>query len=112
MIIRNGRSPRSARRVDDRRAALIALEGGQRLAGQRPAVPGDLSSAAFMAVAAAAIAGSDVSITNVGLNPSRAALLDVLRRFGAEVEATVEDRLERRAGRPPADSPRRDDAIS
>ncbi len=44
-----------------------------------------------MAVAAAALPGSDVSITDVGLNPSRAALLDVLRRFGAEVEATVED---------------------
>jgi 3-phosphoshikimate 1-carboxyvinyltransferase len=35
--------------------------------------------------------GSDVSITNVGLNPSRAALLDVLRRFGAEIDVTVED---------------------
>ena len=43
-----------------------------------------------MAVAAAALSGSDVTITHVGLNPSRAALLDVLRRFGAEVETTVE----------------------
>jgi len=38
-----------------------------------------------------AIAGADVSITNVGLNPSRSALLDVLRRFGADVEATLDD---------------------
>src|SRR6186997_477341 len=70
---------------------FISIQGGQRLAGCALTVPGDLSSAAFMAVAAAAIAGSDVSITNVGLNPSRSALLDVLRRFGASVEATVDD---------------------
>lgn len=69
---------------------FIGLKGGQRLTATSLTVPGDLSSAAFMAVAAAAIPGSDVSITNVGLNPSRAALLDVLRRFGAEVEARVE----------------------
>ncbi|HYB94277.1 MAG TPA: hypothetical protein VEC39_04850, partial [Vicinamibacterales bacterium] len=54
-------------------------------------VPGDISSAAFIAVAAAVLPGSDVTITHVGLNPSRAALLDVLRRFGANVDATVED---------------------
>jgi 3-phosphoshikimate 1-carboxyvinyltransferase len=70
---------------------LITLTGGQRLAGRSVRVPGDLSSAAFMAVAASAIAGSDVSITNVGLNPTRAALLDVLRRFGADIEVTAED---------------------
>ena len=69
----------------------VALEGGQRLTGCHLKVPGDLSSAAFWAVAAAALTGSDVSITNVGLNPSRSALLDVLRRFGADVEETRED---------------------
>ena len=69
----------------------ITLTGGQRLAGCSVRVPGDLSSAAFMAVAASAISGSDVSITNVGLNPTRAALLDVLRRFGADIDVTVED---------------------
>ncbi len=69
---------------------LIRLRGGQRLAGQELRVAGDLSSAAFMAVAAAALPGSDVTITHVGLTPSRAALLTVLRRFGAEIETTVE----------------------
>jgi 3-phosphoshikimate 1-carboxyvinyltransferase len=53
-------------------------------------VPGDISSAAFMAVAAAAMPGSDVTILDVGLNPSRAALIDVLRRAGADIEAAVE----------------------
>jgi 3-phosphoshikimate 1-carboxyvinyltransferase len=70
---------------------LITLKGGQRLTGARLTVPGDISSAAFMAVAAAALPGSDISINYVGLNPSRSALLDVLRRFGADVEATVEE---------------------
>lgn len=73
------------------RERLISLTGGQRLSGCSLTVPGDLSSAAFLAVAAAAVTGSDVSITNVGLNPSRSALLDVLRRFGASVDAAVDD---------------------
>ena len=50
-----------------------SLEGGQRLHGpRRCACPGDISSAAFLAVAAAALPGSDVTIIDVGLNPSRA----------------------------------------
>ncbi len=70
---------------------LITLAGGQHLTGCALTVPGDISSAAFMAVAAAAMPGSDVSISHVGLNPSRSALLDVLKRFGAEIDVTVED---------------------
>jgi 3-phosphoshikimate 1-carboxyvinyltransferase len=69
----------------------IALRGGQRLSGRELRVPGDISSAAFIAVAAAALPGSDVTITHVGLNPSRAALLDVLKRFGADVETVGEE---------------------
>jgi 3-phosphoshikimate 1-carboxyvinyltransferase len=51
-------------------------------------VPGDFSSAAFWLVAGAALPGSRVEIAGVGLNPTRTALLGVLRRFGAHV--TVE----------------------
>ena len=69
----------------------IRLRGGQRLTGRDLRVPGDISSAAFMAVAAAALPGSDVTITQVGLNPSRAALLEVLKRYGAEIDVTIED---------------------
>jgi 3-phosphoshikimate 1-carboxyvinyltransferase len=68
----------------------ISLRGGQRLSGRTLRVPGDLSSAAFMAVAAAALPGSDVTITDVGLNPTRAALVEVLRRAGADIETSVE----------------------
>jgi len=73
-----------------RTGRTVTLRGGQRLSGRQLTVPGDISSAAFLAVAAAALRGSDVTITNVGLNPSRSALLDVLKRFGADVETVVE----------------------
>jgi 3-phosphoshikimate 1-carboxyvinyltransferase len=69
----------------------ISVIGGQRLTACELRVPGDISSAAFMAVAAAALPGSDVTITHVGLNPSRAALLDVLKRFGAAVDLSVDE---------------------
>jgi 3-phosphoshikimate 1-carboxyvinyltransferase len=52
-------------------------------------VPGDFSSAAFWMVAAAASPGSSVTIHNVGLNPRRTALLDVLRRMGASVDCSL-----------------------
>ncbi|MEO5739457.1 MAG: 3-phosphoshikimate 1-carboxyvinyltransferase, partial [Vicinamibacterales bacterium] len=68
----------------------IELAGGQPLRGGEFVVPGDISSAAFWVAAAAAIPGSDVEIHNVGLNPTRIALLDVLRRGGALVDQTVE----------------------
>ncbi len=71
----------------------VSLSGGQRLVGQRLSVPGDFSSAAFWLVAAAAIPGSRIEIQQVGLNPTRTALLEVLRRFGARVEVEVDARM-------------------
>jgi 3-phosphoshikimate 1-carboxyvinyltransferase len=72
---------------------LIAVEGGQRLRGTNLSVPGDISSAAFWAVAAAAMPGGDVSVGGVGLNPSRAALLDMLKRFGADIDIAIDDEV-------------------
>jgi len=63
----------------------ISVAGGGSLAPRSLAVPGDFSSAAFWMVAAAALPGSRVQIEHVGLNPTRTALLGVLRRFGARV---------------------------
>src|SRR5207237_7906198 len=76
-------------RVEDG-GTRVSIDGPQQLAGQQLAVPGDFSSAAFWMVAAAARPGSRVEIEDVGLNPSRISLIDVLRRFGARV--TVETR--------------------
>ncbi|HMF99508.1 MAG TPA: 3-phosphoshikimate 1-carboxyvinyltransferase [Vicinamibacterales bacterium] len=67
----------------------VAVHGGQQLSGRQLIVPGDFSSAAFWLVAAAAQPGSRIEIEDVGLNPTRTALLDVLRRFGARVEVAV-----------------------
>jgi 3-phosphoshikimate 1-carboxyvinyltransferase len=68
----------------------VSLDGPQQLAGQQLIVPGDFSSAAFWMVAAAARPGSRVAIEDVGLNPSRTALIGVLRRFGARVTVDQE----------------------
>jgi 3-phosphoshikimate 1-carboxyvinyltransferase len=67
----------------------VSVAGGQRLQGQMLTVPGDFSSAAFWLVGAAALPGSRVEIEDVGLNPTRTSLLDVLRRFGARVEVQL-----------------------
>lgn len=69
----------------------VSVDGGQRLSGQRLRVPGDLSSAAFLLIAAAAMPGSEVRIDDVGLNPTRAGLLPLLRRLGAMVEVVPTD---------------------
>jgi len=52
-------------------------------------VPGDISSAAFWLVAAAARPGHEVVVRDVGLNPRRTAVLDVLRRMGATIEVAA-----------------------
>src|SRR5262245_9175064 len=66
--------------------STVSITGGQRGVAQQLIVPGDFSSAAFWMVAAAALPGSRVQIENVGLNPTRIGLVDVLKRFGARVD--------------------------
>jgi 3-phosphoshikimate 1-carboxyvinyltransferase len=75
----------------------VSIAGGQRGHGQSLPVPGDFSSAAFWMVAAASLPGSSVTIEEVGLNPTRTGLIDVLRRFGAGVEV---HQTSTRAGEP------------
>ncbi|MEI6668273.1 MAG: 3-phosphoshikimate 1-carboxyvinyltransferase [Acidobacteriota bacterium] len=73
---------------------VVSVAGGQRLFAVHLTVPGDPSSAAFWAVAAAALPGSSIDIRDVGLNPTRIGFLDVLRRFGAEVSITASADIE------------------
>jgi 3-phosphoshikimate 1-carboxyvinyltransferase len=68
---------------------MVSVSGGQRLHGRPLTVPGDFSSAAFWMAAAAALPGSRVEIEDVGLNPTRTAMVDVLRRYGARVTVDV-----------------------
>ncbi|WP_340148546.1 3-phosphoshikimate 1-carboxyvinyltransferase [uncultured Sneathiella sp.] len=65
---------------------VIEYEGQQELSAADITVPGDPSSAAFMVVAAAILPGSDVTITNVGLNPLRDGLFITLKEMGADIE--------------------------
>jgi len=67
-------------------ARIISLRGEAELKPQHIVVPGDPSSAAFPAVAALLVAGSDVVIENVGLNPTRAGLFEVLRMMGGRID--------------------------
>jgi 3-phosphoshikimate 1-carboxyvinyltransferase len=69
--------------VDGLRATL---EPPRRLTGQQLAVPGDFSSAAFFIVAGLLGAGGDgLLIENVGVNPTRAGLLEILRAMGGDI---------------------------
>jgi 3-phosphoshikimate 1-carboxyvinyltransferase len=73
-----------------RAGTSVAIRGGQRLIGGTFHVPGDISSAAFWMVAAAALPGSDVTVEHVGLNPTRTGIIEILRRMGADVKTVVE----------------------
>ncbi len=68
----------------------VAMRGGQPLIPPcaEPAmhIPGDLSAAAFVMVAAALRPGSDVTIEGVGVNPTRTGVIDVLREMGARID--------------------------
>jgi prephenate dehydrogenase/3-phosphoshikimate 1-carboxyvinyltransferase len=76
--------------VELRRAGATAtLRGGQILQGARIAVPGDFSSAAFFMVAGSIAREGSLVLENVGLNPTRTGLLDILRAMGADI--TVEE---------------------
>jgi 3-phosphoshikimate 1-carboxyvinyltransferase len=64
---------------------VISLAGETELKPQAIVVPGDPSSAAFWAVAASIVPGSDITITNVGMNPTRTGLFAALRLMGADI---------------------------
>jgi 3-phosphoshikimate 1-carboxyvinyltransferase len=64
---------------------VIRLVGEAELTPQTIEVPGDPSSAAFFIVAAMIVPGSELTILNVGLNPTRAGLIEVLRQMGGDI---------------------------
>lgn len=63
----------------------VTLRPSSRLAPLSLTIPGDVSSAAFLLVAAALVPDSDVTVTGVGINPTRTGLIDVLRRMGGDI---------------------------
>ena len=64
----------------------VTITPGASLRGQEVVVPGDISSAAFWLVAGAITPGADLTVENVGLNPSRTGILDVLEQMGARID--------------------------
>lgn len=71
----------------------ISLCGPQRLKACNLSIPGDLSSAAFWIVAAAARPGSLLCLKNVGLNPTRTGVLKVLQRMGAKITMHITEEI-------------------
>lgn len=69
-----------------RHRRTIAIHGGTRLEGKKFYVPGDISSAAFFMVAGMLVPDSNLAIHNIGLNPTRTAILDVLATMGGRVK--------------------------
>jgi 3-phosphoshikimate 1-carboxyvinyltransferase len=65
--------------------AVITLEGGQPLRATTVAVPADFSSAAFFLVAGVLAAEGPLRLTNIGVNPTRTGLLELLKLMGAEL---------------------------
>lgn len=74
----------------ERRGATVCVAGGGRLTAAHIEVPGDISSAAFFLVGAAIAPGSDLVLEHVGINPSRAGVINILRGMGARIEVLNE----------------------
>jgi 3-phosphoshikimate 1-carboxyvinyltransferase len=72
----------------ERRGNEVRIRGGQRLRGIEARIPGDISSAAFFLCAAALFPGSQLTITSLLMNPTRARLLDILMQMGLSISVT------------------------
>lgn len=85
--------------TSDRRIEVRANEPLLPLPNFELQVPGDFSSAAFLITAACLAPGSDLTITDVGLNPLRTGMLEVLNEMGATIETELESREPEPMGR-------------
>ena len=68
----------------------IEIQSGA-LSARKVLIPGDISSAAFFLVAASICPGSDLVLKNVGINPTRDAVIEILRRMGANISVNMID---------------------
>lgn len=71
----------------------VRIRGGQRLRGIEARIPGDLSSAAFFLCAAALFPESELTVSNLLMNPTRARLLDILMQMGLRISVTQLDEI-------------------
>jgi 3-phosphoshikimate 1-carboxyvinyltransferase len=63
----------------------VQVEGGRPLAAKKIYVPGDISAAAFFLVAGAIVPKADITLTKVGINPTRTGIIEVLKKMGADI---------------------------
>ncbi|MBE9536220.1 MAG: 3-phosphoshikimate 1-carboxyvinyltransferase [Proteobacteria bacterium] len=84
----------------DRQGMTVSIKGGQELSAGEIIVPGDISSAAFLIVAALIVKGSELKIKDVGVNPTRTGIVDVLKAMGGDITLENERVF---AGEPVAD---------
>ena len=70
----------------ERAEHAVAVEGGHELQGASINVPGDISSAAFFLVGASIASDSSITLRNVGVNPTRTGVIEILRLMGASIE--------------------------
>lgn len=85
-----------------REGATVAIEGGQTLRGTHVRVPGDFSSAAFFIVAGCLAAEGGLLLRNVGVNPTRTGLIEMLRQMGADIRVHLQASTDAK-GEPVAD---------
>jgi 3-phosphoshikimate 1-carboxyvinyltransferase len=78
----------------------VSIAGGQLLQATDISVPSDISSAAFFMVAASITPGADITLEQVGVNPTRTGVIDILRAMGADISLANERTT---AGEPVAD---------
>ncbi len=78
----------------------LAVQGPVRFEGCDVKIPGDLSSAAFIMVAASVVKGSEVRILGVGVNPTRTGILEILHEMGADIRT---ENTREMSGEPVAD---------
>ena len=86
--------------VEKRGAATAAVKSGGKLRGTKIEVPADISSATFFMVAAAIAPNSDITLTHVGINPTRIGVINILKAMGADLAVQNEREV---GGEPVAD---------
>lgn len=89
MLKEFGADIRSVHDLDCSRTTAI-IQPGRELHGQKLTVPGDISSAAYFIAAGLIVPDSEIRITNVGINPTRAGILKICEDMGARIEQSNE----------------------
>ncbi|MDR0920851.1 MAG: 3-phosphoshikimate 1-carboxyvinyltransferase [Lactobacillales bacterium] len=77
---------------------VITVSGPQTLTGQTVVVPGDISSAAFFLVAGLIVPESKITLKNVGLNPTRTGIIEVIQQMGGKISIKEDNRTDNKAG--------------